>query len=61
MNSLNKQKQKDIHEWKLLFVIKNKAIGDYTDDLVVKWMTYCSYRGPEFGFQQTHWATHNFL
>lgn len=40
---------------------KNKAIGNCTDDLVVKWMTYCSYRGPEFGFQQTHWTAHNCL
>lgn len=58
---LYKGKQKDVREWKFLFVIKNKAIGDWTDDLVVMWMTHGSYRVPEFGSQQTHWVAHNCL
>lgn len=48
-------------EGSFCLLLKNKAIGDCADDLVVKWMTYCSSRGPEFGFQQTPWAAHNCL
>lgn len=35
----------------LLLKIKNKAMGDWTGDSEVKWMTpYCYYKGPELVF-----------